>query len=52
MEVTFSQTRLQDTQTVEKMKPKSEIRLRKVKIKQTLAVPSTGATVRLKLAPY
>ena len=51
MKVTISQTRLQNTQAVKKMKPKPQIRLRKLKTKQTLAPFSIGVTVRLKLAP-
>ena len=51
MEVTVSQTRLQNTQAVGKMRPKSQIKVRELKTKQTLALHSTGATVRLKLAP-
>ena len=51
MKVTVSQTRLQNTQAVEKKKPKPQIKLRKLKTKQTLTPFSIGATVRLKLAP-
>ena len=51
MKVTVSQTRLQNTQAVEEMKPKSQIKLRKLKTKKTLAPYSIGVTVRLKLAP-
>ena len=49
MKVTVSQTRLQDTQAVVKMKPKSQIKIRKLKTEQTLAPYRIGAAVRLQL---
>ena len=51
MKVRVNQTRLQNTQAVEEMKPKSQIKLRKLRTKKTLALHSTNANVRLKLAP-
>ena len=51
MEVTVSQSRLQNTQTVEKSKPNTQIRVRKLRTEQTLVPHRIGATVRLKLAP-
>ena len=51
MKVTVSQTRLQNTQAVEKMTPKPQTKLRKLKKKQTLAPYRIRATVRLQLAP-
>ena len=51
MKVLVSQTRLQNTQAVEKMKPKSQIRIRMLKTEQTLAPFRIGTTVRLKLTP-
>ena len=51
MKVAVSQTRLQNTQAVKKMKPKPQIRLRNLKTKKTLAPFSIGATVRLLSAP-
>ena len=49
MKVTLSQKRLQNTQVVVKMKPKSQINLRKLKTEQTLAPYSIGTTIRLNL---
>ena len=51
MKVKVSQKRLQNTQAVIKMKPKSQIKLRKLKTEQTLAPYRIGATLRLNLAP-
>ena len=51
MKVAISQTRLQNTQAVEEMKPKSQIKLRKLRTEQTLAPHNIGMTVKLKLAP-
>ena len=51
MKVIVSKKRLQNTQAVVKMKPKSQIKLRKLRTEQTLAPLSIGTTVKLKLAP-
>ena len=51
MKVTLSQTRLQNTQEVVKMKPKSQIKIRKLKTEQTLAPYRIGVIVRLNLVP-
>ena len=51
MKVTVSQTMLQNTQAVVKMKTKSQIKLRKPKTEQTLAPYRIGATVKRNLAP-
>ena len=51
MVVTVSQSRLQNTQAVEKSRPHTQIRLRKLRTEQTLVPHRIGTTVRLKLAP-
>ena len=51
MKVTASQTRLQNTQAVEKTKPNTLIKPKKVKTGQTLVPHRIGMTVRLKLVP-
>ena len=51
MKVTTSQSRLQNTQSVEKSRPNTQIRLRKLRTEQTLVAHRIGATVRMKLAP-
>ena len=51
MKVTASQTRLQNTHTVEKTRPNTLINLRKLRTEQTLVPHRIGVTVRLKLAP-
>ena len=50
MKVTASQSRLKNTQTVEKSRPNTQIVLRKLRTEQTLVPHRIGATVRLKLA--
>ena len=51
IKVTVSQSRLQDTKTMEKPKPNTQIRLRKLRTEKTLVAYRIGATVSLKLAP-
>ena len=51
MKATVSQTRLQNTQAVVKMEPKSRIKLRKLKIEKTIAPYRIGMTVKLNLVP-
>ena len=51
MKVTVSQTRLQNTQVVEKTRPNTLIKLRKLGTEKTLVPHRIGAAVRLKLAP-
>ena len=51
MTVSVSQTRLQNTQATEKVTPKPQTKLRKLRKKQTLASYNIGAIVRMKLAP-